>query len=168
MKKYNISAVFVIVVLLLSAPVMAQKTYTFGEKQGEAVPTNYEIQERRFTDVANKIADVSAQIAALQASQQKTNEELGKLLQTSMANLQEMQKLNTLMATQAGRPGAAPVASAPATPTTSVDAQRALTMELSRGMREQGETMKLMVTIMNQMAEEQKVTNSLLESLGKK
>lgn len=168
MKKYTISAVFVIGGLLLSAPAMAQKTYTFGEKQGEAVPTNYEIQERRFADVANKIADVSAQLAALQASQQKTNEELGKLLQASMANLQEMQKLNTLMATQAGKPGVAPITSAPAAPATNVDTQRALTAELSRNMREQGETMKLMVTIMTQIADEQRVTNSLLESLGKK
>lgn len=168
MKKHNISAVFVIGVLLLSTPVMAQKTYTFGEKQGEAVPTNYEIQERRFADVVNKIADVSVQIAALQASQQKTNEELGKLLQASLANLQEIQKLNTLMATQGGKSGIAPAANIPVAPATNVDTQRALNMELSRGMREQSETMKLMVTIMNQMAEEQKVTNSLLESLGKK
>jgi hypothetical protein len=152
-----------VVGLLLSFVMMHEplaKTFTFGDNKGEPVPTQYEIDERRIAAVTDKMATISAQLEALGKAQQQTNQYLQGMAQLASNQQQLLQQLVVLMKDGAITPaGAGAQAASPA-----IDGQKAAFTELSRTMHEQSETMKLLVTLVNQMANEQKVTNNLLQT----
>ena len=170
----RVSKILCTSVLALSVPlaVAAQQTITFGPNKGQPVQTQNMIDTSRHEEVVQKIGELTVQV---RTSADATNKLLLQLIELQTeANKQQLAALQQRPAPAAASVAAPVVATpAPTTPANQINAtpeMLALQRTMISRLDEQTGLLKLISTLINKMAEEQKWSNTLMQSTveGKK